>query len=72
MSEILDVRNFDCISGHSISIGHFGCPKFNFDYISGHFRSIGHFGCVKFTFDLNSGHWMGRQCQLSNSSDVFG
>ena len=35
----------------------------------------GHFGCPQITFDRISGHfrfWMGRQCQLSNSCEIFG
>ena len=50
-------NNFDRISGHFRSIGHFGCAKFTFDRISGHFRSISHFGCPKFTFDGISDHF---------------
>ena len=68
--------------------GHFGFPKITFNRISGHFRSIGHFGYPKFTLDRISGHfrsiqvffcnfdkmafWVGRRCQLSNSSEIFG
>ena len=36
-------------------VGHFECPKRPFDRISGHRRPF----------------WMGRQCQLSNLSEIF-
>ena len=58
----------DRISGHFRLIGHFGCPKFTFDGISGHFRYIQNF--IYFIKFLTK--WMGRQCQLSNSSEIFG
>ena len=52
--------------------GHFRCPQITFDRISGHFRSIHNF-FFKF-FSWQNGHrrpfWMGRQCQLSNSSEM--
>ena len=70
------------------AVGHFGCPKFTFDSIFGHFRSIlNHFGCPIFTliafwsfqidtqlffFLTNRPFWMGRQYQLTNSSEIFG
>ena len=51
-----------------------GCPKITFDHSSCHFRSIRNF----FFFEI-FGHngrrrpfWIGRQCQLSNSSEIFG
>ena len=44
--------------------GHFGCPQITFDRIAGYF------------FFWQNGRrrpfWMGRQCQLSNSSEIFG
>ena len=49
--------------------GHFGCPKITFDHSSCHFR---------FFFEIfgQNGRrrpfWIGRQCQLSNSSEIFG
>ena len=54
--------------------GHFGCPKITFDHSSCHFRSIRNF----FFFEIfgQNGRrrpfWIGRQCQLSNSSEIFG
>ena len=53
---------------------HFGCPKITFDHSSCHFRSIRNF----FFFEIfgQNGRrrpfWIGRQCQLSNSSEIFG
>ena len=65
---------FDCISGHFWSIGHIGCSKFTFDGIFGHFRSI-RILIIVLHFWQNGRRrpfWMGRQCQLSNLSDIFG
>ena len=54
--------------------GHFGCPKITFDHSSCHFRSIRNFFVVEI-FGQNCRRrpfWIGRQCQLSNSSEIFG
>ena len=49
------------------------CPKITFDHSSCHFRSIRNFF---FEFFGQNGRrrpfWIGRQCQLSNSSEIFG
>ena len=53
--------------------GHFGCPQITFDSISGHFRSIRNFFFEIFGQNGRRRPFrMGRQCQLSNSSEIFG
>ena len=72
---------FDRIFDHFRSIGHFGFPKGHFgclkitlDRVSGHFRSIQNFFFFEFFWQNGRRRpfWMGRQCQLSNSSEIFG
>ena len=65
--------------------GHFGCPKITFDRISGQLifdkMSAGdhHFWSHFWPFQIDTQFflnlltkWMGWQCQLSNSSEIFG
>ena len=62
--------NFFLIFDKMATDGHFGCPNITFDHISGHFSSD-----VQLFFWQNGRRrpfWMGRQCQLSNSSEIFG
>ena len=63
---------FDRISGHFRSIGHFGCQKFTLDGISGHFRSTRFIYVYFWQNGRRRPFWMGRQCQLLNSSEIFG
>ena len=79
---------FDRTSGYFRSIGHFGYPKFTFNHKSGHFRLIQNFFWMSeknfrthfWPFQIDTfwqngpqwPFWMGRQCQLSNSSEIFG
>ena len=51
----------------------FGCPKITFDHSSCHFRSIRNFFFLIFGQNgRRRPFWIGRQCQLSNSSEIFG
>ena len=52
--------------------GHFGCPQITFDRISDHFRSIRNFFLNCLQNGRRRSFWIGRQCQWSNSSEVFG
>ena len=49
----------------------FWCPQITFDRISGHFRSIWNFFFNFWQNGRRRPFWKGRQCQLSNLSEIF-